>query len=109
LLYSDYYVVASSDKPEGTVEIFRPFGEPQSTVVSADLKSWITKFERPTVFLFDERTIGDIFGDRQVGVVLFQSADAGEALSEAFSAAAEEVRVNQGKTLIFTEIEVVAI
>ena len=70
------------------------------------MKHWIARYERPNVYPFDDRTIGDIFGERGVGVILFQSPQAGEALNQAFSDAAEEVRVNQGKTLIFTSIEV---
>lgn len=58
------------------------------------------------MFAFDDRTIGDIFGERGVGVILFQSSAAGgEALNNAFIEAANTVRVEQGKSLIFTSIE----
>lgn len=104
--YNTYYVVAGSDKPEGTVEIHRPFGDSQSTVVSDNLKDWLQKHERPTVYPFDERTISGIFGEKGVGVILFHSGEAGEVLGSAFKEAAEEVRVNQGKVaLTFTDVE----
>ena len=45
------------------------------------------------VYAFDDRTIGDIFGERSVGVILFQSAEGGEALNDAFAEAAQKVRV----------------
>lgn len=70
------------------------------------MKEWIAKFERPVVYPFDDRTIGNIFGDRGVGVVLFHSAEAGEALSQAFTDAATEIRINRGQFLIFTDIPV---
>ena len=92
---------------EGTVEMFRPFGDSISIEASANLHEWIIKHERPTVFPFDDRTIGSIFGDRGTGVILFHSGQAEEALAEAFRDAAAEVRNNQGKVhLIFTDIEV---
>ena len=50
-----------SDK-EGTVQIFRPFAESESTAASADLKVWIGKHERPVVYNFDDRTISNMFG-----------------------------------------------
>lgn len=68
------------------------------------MKEWIAKYERPTVYPFDDRTIGNIFGDRGTGVILFQSSTAGEALTEAFNDAATEIRVNRGQPLIFTDI-----
>lgn len=76
-----------------------------STVGTENLKGWIQKNERPTVYPFDERTISDIFGERGVGVILFHSGEAGEALVEAFTEAAVDIRVNQGKSaLIFTDV-----
>ena len=105
--YNTYYVVSGSDKPEGTVEIHRPFGDSQSTVASDSLKDWIQKHERPTVYPFDERTISGIFGEKGVGVILFHSGEAGEALASAFNDAAKVIRVDQGKVaLTFTDVEV---
>ena len=48
--------------------------------------------ERPTVYTFDDRTIGEVFGDRAVGVILFQSASA-EGLNDVFKEAAHTVRI----------------
>jgi hypothetical protein len=79
--------------PAGTVQIFRPFAQPATTSISADLKSWIGQNERPVVYAFDDRTIGDIFGERAVGVILFQVAGAGEVLNDAFAEAAQKVRI----------------
>ena len=101
-----YYVVKGSDKAQGTIEIYRSFGETQSTSSTEGLKEWIAKYERPVVYAFDDRTIGNIFGDRGVGVVLFESSEAGEALSQAFQDAATEIRINRGQNLIFTTIPV---
>ena len=75
------------------MHIFRPFGQPLSTKISSELKIWISQNERPAVYAFDDRTIGDIFGERAVGVILFQMAEAGEVLNDAFAEAAQKVRV----------------
>jgi len=53
--------VKGSELPAGTVQILRPFGQSETTVASSDLKQWINKYERPTVYPFNDRTIGDIF------------------------------------------------
>jgi len=83
--YNSYHSISSSEQPAGTIQIIRPFGESVSTLADAELRTWIQKHERPTVFAFDDRTIGDIFGERGVGVILFQSASAGgDALNQAF-------------------------
>ena len=75
------------------MHIFRPFGQPLSTKISSELQIWIAQNERPAVYAFDDRTIGDIFGERAVGVILFQMAEAGEVLNDAFAEAAQKVRV----------------
>ena len=75
------------------MHIFRPFGQPLSTKISSELQIWISQNERPAVYAFDDRTIGDIFGERAVGVILFQMAEAGEVLNDAFAEAAQKVRV----------------
>ena len=75
------------------MHIFRPFGQPLSTKISSELKIWISQNERPAVYAFDDRTIGSIFGERAVGVILFQMAEAGEVLNDAFAEAAQKVRV----------------
>lgn len=64
--------------------------------------------DRPVVYPFDDRTIGDVFHQRSKGVILFQSGIAGAVLTEAFKDAAEEWKVNRGKQLIFTDIPVEA-
>ena len=75
------------------MHIFRPFGQPLSTKISSELKIWISQNERPVVYAFDDRTIGSIFGERAVGIILFQMAEAGEVLNDAFAEAAQKVRV----------------
>jgi len=62
------------------VQILRPFGQSESTVTSTDLKQWISKYERPTIYPFNDRTIGDIFGERGVGVIFFPPNGTDEAL-----------------------------
>jgi hypothetical protein len=69
------YYIAQVGKTEGSVELFRPF-DSVATYESADedLKSWITKNERPPVVPFDDRTIGDMFSSSKPGVCLFNKA-----------------------------------
>jgi hypothetical protein len=45
--------------------------------------------ERPIVYPFDDRTIGDIFSEGGSAAILFHSANGGEALGAAFTEAAE--------------------
>ena len=70
------------------------------------IKEWIAKYERPTVYPFDDRTIGQIFGERAVGVILFQQNEAGEVLADSFNNAAHESRIERLKNYIFTDIPV---
>ena len=58
-LFNSAYYVAQVGKPEGSVEIFRPF-DSVATYEQADakLEAWIRANERPVVVPFDERTIG---------------------------------------------------
>ena len=90
--YLAYYNVQESEEATGTVQIFRPFSDPATTSLDSNIKSWISMNERPTVYTFDDRTIGEVFGDRAVGVILFQSASA-EGLNDVFKEAAHTVRI----------------
>ena len=62
--------------------------------------------ERPTVYAFNDRTIGEIFSDRTPGIILFESPQAKDALIQAFEDAATQVRVTDGKAFIFSNIPV---
>jgi len=86
------------------LQIIRPFGEPVETLVDEDIKQWIGKNERPTVYPFNERTISEIFSESASAIILFQSPVNGEALNEAFAEAANQWRVVAGKNFIFTDI-----
>ena len=88
--------------------MIRPFGEAVSTSEHSNLQNWISLHDRPVVYAFDDRTIGEVFHRGNQAIILFQSASAGEVLNQAFKDAAEEWRVNRGNTLIFTDIPVSA-
>jgi hypothetical protein len=82
--YNTYYSIKGTDKPAGTVDIYRSFGESQSTTFSEDLKKWIGRYERPTVYPFDERTISTVFGEKGVALILFESKSEEQELEEAY-------------------------
>jgi hypothetical protein len=98
--------VSGSGQPEGTVQIIRNFGETVSTPVSDSVGSWIKTHERPAVYPFNDRTIGEIFSERGTAVILFHNLQAGHVLVEAFHEAAKIWRVDRQKSLIFTDIPV---
>lgn len=104
--FNSYYQVSGSDQPEGTVQIIRNFGETVSTAVTEAVGSWIKLYERPVVYPFNDRTIGEIFSERGTAVILFHNAQAGEALVSAFNDAAKVWRVDRQKSYIFTDIPV---
>jgi hypothetical protein len=106
LTYLGYYHVSGGDQTEGTVQIIRSFGEPVSTAVSEGVADWIKVHERPVVYAFNDRTIGDIFSERGSAAILFHNPQAGEALVAAFTDAATVWRVEKQKPLIFTDIPV---
>ena len=98
--------MTGSDQPEGTVQIIRNFADAVSTAASEDIAKWIKLNERPTVYPFNDRTIGEIFSERGSAAILFHSPQAGEALVSAFTDAAKAWRVDRQKSLIFTDIPV---
>lgn len=104
--YLGYYHVSGGDQPEGTVQIIRSFGEPVSTEVTEGVANWIKLYERPVVYPFNDRTIGEIFSERGSAAILFHNPQAGEALTAAFTDAATAWRVEKQKSLIFTDIPV---
>jgi hypothetical protein len=59
------------------------------TYAKADhnLKAWILLNERPLVYSFDDRTIGDIFSDRKSALILFVSGE-GDSVITSFADAA---------------------
>lgn len=67
------------------------------------MKTWIAKNERPLVVPFDERTIGDVFGQAKLGIVLFNGADS-NVLLNFFQEAAKDYSNTDGAPIIFTEI-----
>lgn len=68
--------------------MIRSFGEPVTYAsIDDNIKSWISKHERPPIVPFDERTIGDMFGSGKKGLVLF-NADSSDELLQAFTDAA---------------------
>ena len=67
------------------------------------LKAWVAKNQRPLVVPFDERTIGDMFGQQKKGLVLFNGQN-NNVWIEAFTAAAQEYASTDGEALVFTEI-----
>lgn len=67
------------------------------------LSVWINKNQRPVVVPFDERTIGDIFGSRKLGAVLFNSEN-NNVLLDAFTGAAKAYSETDAASLVFTEI-----
>jgi hypothetical protein len=69
--------VTGSDQAEGTVQIIRNFADAVSTTVSEGIASWIKLNERPVVYPFNDRTIGDIFSERGSAAILFHSPQAG--------------------------------
>jgi len=99
------YYVAQVGKPEGSVEIIRPF-DSVATYEKADskLEAWVRSNERPVVVPFDERTIGDMFSQSKAGLCLFNK-EGSNVLLDAFTEAAKNVK-ESGKQLIFTHIEV---
>lgn len=55
--HSVYYRVEDSPKPQGSVEIFRPFGAPDLLEkIDYNLRPWINLNDRPLVFDYDDRT-----------------------------------------------------
>ncbi len=98
--------MTGSDQAEGTVQIIRNFADAVSTTVSESIANWIKLNERPVVYPFNDRTIGDIFSERGSAAILFHSPQAGQALVSAFTDAAQAWRVDRQKSLIFTDIPV---
>ena len=68
------------------------------------IKEWVAKYDRPTVYNFDDRTISSIFGDQGVGFILFQQSGAGGVLTAAFELAAYDIKHERSKPFIFTQI-----
>lgn len=64
----------------------------------------MSKNQRPTVVPFDERTIGDIFGQSKLGIVLFNGQDSNVIL-DVFTEAAKEYAATDGQPLIWTELK----
>jgi hypothetical protein len=86
------YYVAQVGKPEGSVEIFRPFDQP-ATYEKADgsLEAWVKANERPIVVPFDERTIGDMFSQAKPGICLFNKENS-NVLLDAFTESAKAAK-----------------
>ena len=102
-LIIDYYWGKDLGKEEGTVELIRSFDSPVTvSSIDSNIKSWISKYERPPVVPFDDRTIGDIFGSGKKGLVLF-NGDSSAELLEAFTAAAREY--DGEEAIVFTEVD----
>lgn len=103
-----YYRVESSSRPRGSVEIYRPFGEPvRNEVVDYNIKSWISLYDRPFVYDYDDRTSKELYTEKRNGIILFvPTSEASLSLIAAFRNASEDLKLKQKKRLIFTQIEV---
>jgi hypothetical protein len=78
------------------------------TYAKADhnLKAWILLNERPLVYAFDDRTIGDIFSERKSAIIVFASGESDAVITSAFADAAHEWKIKSKKNLIFSQINV---
>ena len=102
--YVAYYWGADLGKEAGTVEMLRSFDSSVTYDALDDgLKNWLAKNQRPVVVPFDERTIGDIFGNQQMGIALFNAENSNVWL-DAFTEAAKEYQNTDGQPLIWTEL-----
>ncbi len=98
-----YYRVEGSSRPEGSVEIFRPFGAPVLLEkVDYALRPWINLNDRPLVFDYSDRTTKELYSEKRNGILLFVAdSPQGQALLTAFKEAAVEWKLVQKKKLIF--------
>lgn len=105
-----YYNIRTPEKAVGSLEIFRPFGQTvKLDVVDYNVKSWINLYDRPIVYVFDDRTRGEIFTDKKNAILLFEpSGELGETVRAAFRDAAQEWKIQNKKKLIFSGIQVSA-
>lgn len=86
--YNTYYWGKDLGKDEGSVEVIRNFADSVTYgAIDDGLSAWVAKNQRPPVVPFDDRTIGDIFGQQKLGLVLFNS-EADNVLLSAFTDAA---------------------
>lgn len=88
--------------------MYRPFGEPVSNgVVDYNIKSWISLYDRPFVYDYDDRTSKELYTEKRNGIILFvPTSEASLAIIAAFREASEDLKLKQKKRLIFTQIEV---
>lgn len=85
-----YYRVEGTSKPQGSVEIFRPFGAPVLLEkVDYSLRPWINLNDRPLVFDYDDRTTKELYSEKRNGILLFVAdSQQGQNLLTAFKEAA---------------------
>jgi len=104
-----YYQAAPGEgKPVDSLEIFRPFSKPvQSNSVDHSSKNWISLFDRPFLYPFDDRASGEIFSDKRNAVFLFApSEEAGQTARRTLLELAADWKLKYKRRLIFTEIQV---
>jgi hypothetical protein len=101
--------VEGASKPEGSVEIFRPFGAPVLLEkVDYSLRAWINLNDRPLVFDYSDRTTKELYTEKRNGILLFvDGSEQGQGLLTAFNEAAVEWKIKQKKRLIFAQISVI--
>lgn len=80
----------------------------RNDVIDYNLKSWISLYDRPFVYDYDDRTSKELFTEKRNGIILFvPTSEASLSLIAAFREASEDLKLRQKKRLIFTQIEVV--
>ena len=101
-----YQASPGGSKPVDSIEIFRPFSKPvQNNVVDHSVKNWISLFDRPFLYPFDDRASGEIFSDKRNAVFLFAPAgESGEAARRVVLELAADWKLKYKRRLIFTEI-----
>jgi hypothetical protein len=104
-----YYQTSPTGKRQAdSLEIFRPFAKSvQSNVVDHSVKNWISLFDRPFLYPFDDRVSGEIFTEKRNAVFLFEPAGgAGQAVGTLLLEVAADWKLKYKRRLIFTLITV---
>lgn len=79
----------------------------RNEVVDYNIKSWISLYDRPFVYDYDDRTSKELYTEKRNGIILFvPTSEASLSLIAAFRNASEDLKLKQKKRLIFTQIEV---
>lgn len=74
-------------------------------MVDHSAKNWISLFDRPFLYPFDDRASGEIFNDKRNAVFLFAPAgESGENARRVVLELAADWKLKYKRRLIFTEI-----